>query len=355
MNKNIISIDILRGFAASMVFFYHYGVGKVLAEKTNSKLFSLIDLIGSTYSVPLFFLISGFCIHLSQLKYSHFKGSTELDLVYYYKRRFWRIYPIYLIVLLFSCAVSSLLGKKTSIEDFSIHLLFLQGFSTSYFNSINLVLWTITIEVCFYILYPVWYFLKNKLGLDAALILSIITSILSWFTIQIYFNQTAYPYFYFVLNLWGAWCFGAWLAEKIIFEQKDFLKSATWWIIGSVLLIIYLVFNKYTTFPLMNYSLVISLWAWFIVPFLKLESWFQKINNSSWYFLMLIPVLIGTSSYSLYMLHMPLIYLRNIILEDVFSENLKLILGGVWLILIFILSYISFVLFEKPFLTYRLK
>jgi peptidoglycan/LPS O-acetylase OafA/YrhL len=164
LNFNFISIDILRGFAASMVFFYHYGLGKVLAEKTDINLFKVIDLIGSTYAVPLFFLISGFCIHLSQLKQNHYKNSEQLNSLTYFKRRFWRIYPIYFIVLLFSCTVMAMQGDKIKTEDFFVHLFVLQGFSVTYFNSINLVLWTITIEICFYILYPLWYYIRTKGG-----------------------------------------------------------------------------------------------------------------------------------------------------------------------------------------------
>ena len=160
---NFITIDILRGFAASMVFFYHYGVSFMLNKLFKFDLTEIFSMIGALYAVPLFFLISGFCIHLSQLKQNSISGTQKLALVPYLKRRFWRIYPTYLIILLFACAVSAIGGEKVSVTDFLVHVILFQGFSIKYFNSINLVLWTISVEILFYLLYPIWYFFRTCL------------------------------------------------------------------------------------------------------------------------------------------------------------------------------------------------
>jgi len=102
---NFVTIDILRGFAATTVFFYHYGVSSVIYKLFHISLLEIFARIGALYAVPLFFLISGFCIHLSQLKQNVISGFNKLLILPYIKRRLWRIYPAYLIIFLFACAV----------------------------------------------------------------------------------------------------------------------------------------------------------------------------------------------------------------------------------------------------------
>src|SRR5579864_3526613 len=102
--QNVISIDIFRGIAALGVFYYHGHMGSIIAKYSGLSLFAVTDSFGATYCVPLFFLISGYCIHISNLKY--LKTNTPLPLKQYYIRRFLRIYPPYLFALLFSIAVN---------------------------------------------------------------------------------------------------------------------------------------------------------------------------------------------------------------------------------------------------------
>src|ERR1700744_4582733 len=100
--QNVIAIDIMRAIAAFGVFYYHSHIGGAIAKYSGLSFFELTDAFGATYSVPLFFLISGYCIHVSNLKY--LKTSSPLPLKEYYIRRFLRIYPPYLIALLFALA-----------------------------------------------------------------------------------------------------------------------------------------------------------------------------------------------------------------------------------------------------------
>jgi peptidoglycan/LPS O-acetylase OafA/YrhL len=111
VNSNLISIDIARGFAALSVFIYHYGLGSVLEKATGSPVFNAVSIPGAVYAVPLFFLVSGFCIHQSQLRQEQKQGNT-LNYKKYIVRRFWRIYPTYLVALLFSCAVRSMENQR---------------------------------------------------------------------------------------------------------------------------------------------------------------------------------------------------------------------------------------------------
>jgi hypothetical protein len=85
-SRSLVSIDILRAIAVLGVFFYHQHIGSLIVLYTVIPVIGWIDNFGASYAVPLFFLISGYCIHLSNLKYMG--ESRHLPLNEYYKRRF---------------------------------------------------------------------------------------------------------------------------------------------------------------------------------------------------------------------------------------------------------------------------
>src|ERR1700750_3442775 len=106
-NRGLVSIDILRGLAAGGVFYYHQHIGDLLARFTGLTFFTYTDLFGAWYAVPLFFLLSGFCIHLPNIKY--LRDNQSLPVKEYIKRRFLRIYPPYLVALIVSLLINYLI------------------------------------------------------------------------------------------------------------------------------------------------------------------------------------------------------------------------------------------------------
>ena len=140
----------------------------------------------------------------------------------YYRHRFLRIYPPYLFALLFTIAINYITagGYKPGAADLFVHLFSLQGFTVPYFNTINVVLWTISIELAFYAIYPVFYFIRFKYSLNYALLFTLIVTCISigWF--QISGNITVAQRFC-VFNLWFAWCCGAFLADKKMLNPDD--------------------------------------------------------------------------------------------------------------------------------------
>lgn len=154
-------IDALRGIAFLMVFVFH----AVLELNTGSGGF-----VGALYSNPwgyffpnqfgalgvqLFFVISGFCIHRSALRWraTHAGMGTRAWLAHYAKRRFLRIYPAYLVVVvtLFSLAPGSWV-------DLVSHVLLIQTLVPGTVNQINPSLWSLAVEAHLYALYPLALF-----------------------------------------------------------------------------------------------------------------------------------------------------------------------------------------------------
>lgn len=98
-------IDSLRGIAASAVVFYHLwnrfdpGAnshhGAISLPHGGAAAISMF-LFGFGYlGVNLFFVVSGFCIHLPQATKFYATGSDKFSAGKFAKRRFWRLYPAY--------------------------------------------------------------------------------------------------------------------------------------------------------------------------------------------------------------------------------------------------------------------
>src|SRR4030095_10447 len=96
------SIDALRGVAAMGVVLYHADQGgKILPDNFLQYPVKLIQLVSSFgyIGVFLFFVISGFCIHLQWAR-AHATGAhTTISFGAFWKRRIHRLYPPYIIAL----------------------------------------------------------------------------------------------------------------------------------------------------------------------------------------------------------------------------------------------------------------
>ena len=99
-----------RGLAAFGVYTYHYHVGDILARYAHFPAAGYLDVFGGVYAVPLFFLISGYCIHGSEWRRSK-QGERRFDWIGRGKRRFLRIYPAYIVAPSFSLAIGSASGE----------------------------------------------------------------------------------------------------------------------------------------------------------------------------------------------------------------------------------------------------
>lgn len=109
-------LDGIRGIAILWVFLFHslgasYGWdhfpwnGLFRSFDEPRSLVVLFPLSLGGLGVAIFFAVSGFCIHLSHLR------NREKGWTYFFYRRFFRIYPAYLVAILiffFSLALASL-------------------------------------------------------------------------------------------------------------------------------------------------------------------------------------------------------------------------------------------------------
>jgi peptidoglycan/LPS O-acetylase OafA/YrhL len=131
------AIELFRGIAALMVLTFHY------AYFFTSEL-SFLNFLQT--GVDLFFIVSGFVFAPLIL-------SGNIAIKPYLIRRFFRIYPLYLISLLLYYGFAP--DDPQKITFFIDHLFFLQTTSSiqeaTFFNGVT---WTLPIEVEYYLLVP---------------------------------------------------------------------------------------------------------------------------------------------------------------------------------------------------------
>lgn len=344
---SLVSIDILRAVAALGVFYYHLHLGALIARVPALSWFGYTDAFGALYAVPLFFLISGYCIHLSNIKW--LKANRRLPLGDYLKRRFLRIYPPYLIALLLSIFVDYIVNPKfiMDTEDIWSHVFLLQGFSVAYFNSINVVLWTISVEFAFYLFYPFFYFLRHRYGLNRAMIFAAMVSACSIAILTVRGNLSL-PQRYCALNIWFAWCCGAYLADKITLGQLRELSRPLYLIAYGAILLGFICFKIFPLagFIIVEYQLDILVWTAPLVFLISREGWLEGKH----YFIKKIMAAIGLSSYSLYLLHEPLIALKNFLAHKYLPPALQP--AGVFtgILIIPAIAWFGYRYIEKPFM-----
>ncbi|MBN1115256.1 MAG: acyltransferase, partial [Oligoflexia bacterium] len=181
------NFDVLRFILAFLVIFYHTMV--LSAFNAEGLLFHLAG-----FAVDCFFVVSGMLI-----MWSYDAGPF---LAPYVIKRFFRIYPLYFILIIIQSVILLLLTNRDFAEilpDFlkyvSANLLFLNFvqpsipgvFDNFAVNAVNGSLWTLKIEVTFYFTLPLIYYLFKKFG-DIVLYICFIFSVLFFF----YFSYKGY-------------------------------------------------------------------------------------------------------------------------------------------------------------------
>lgn len=172
-NLHVPILDDARGLAIILVYLRHAEVflppqldhaldhpGQFLSDVFSGKidLQTIITFIVlfpghlGWVALPIFFVVSGFCIHLSYF------SSSQPSLKKFYVRRFFRIYPAYLVALLIFATVfpeSRLpFTKLTHWAQLGAHIFQFHNFFETSLYAINASYWTIAIEVQLYLLFP---------------------------------------------------------------------------------------------------------------------------------------------------------------------------------------------------------
>lgn len=353
MNK-ITHIESLRGVLAIFIVLFHSPVDSLITGEF---------LINAWIAVDIFFVISGYVITLN---YLDIKSIDQV--VSFQKRRFWRIYPLHFVTLLFflileilklityyfdSLGVTSLFVAN-DLSSFVSHL-FLAQVITGDAISWNIVSWSISAEFWTYIIFAFAAFFSAK-DIKKYLFISTLLIGISAITLSIYgflpANGLARAVYSFFI---GSYFF-------ILFEGK--FKNV------SSLITFSLIFGLFSIaiFSHGEDSSGINFFIPFFAAPLLLALNGSNQNNILMKFLNL-PILIylGKISFSIYLLHniiwamlklfltkgLDLPFIVNsqnetrVLIESSFLSNL-LILCSLSILIFF--SHFSYKYIEKPFI-----
>ncbi|MEI6562128.1 MAG: acyltransferase [Verrucomicrobiota bacterium] len=302
--EHILFLDSIRGVAIFLVLAFHavvasYGMKQVISWKGWIRDLSGAPLFLQPFSagllgVAIFFVVSGFCIHLSHEK------SREKGFKVFFVRRFFRIYPPYLLALcIFACLFPFTRLKFDSWADFSqlaSHVLLINNLDKGLFYGINGSFWSVVVEAQLYLIYPLLLLIVRRQGWEKAL----------WFTgiLEVTLRTgcaVALPDwlscspFYF----WFSWALGAKLADDHLKGRPLLLAACPLWLWPAVTCVAY-VFRPTALFAFLFTALATAKW----ISHLLSRPAAQPSGVPMWsrFFQWL-----GIISYSLYLIHEPLL------------------------------------------------
>ncbi|MEN8189771.1 MAG: acyltransferase [Thermodesulfobacteriota bacterium] len=325
------NFDLLRLVLALTVCLAHLG------EVTGVQAFGILArYFYSGPAVDCFFVVSGFLIFRS------FHRSSSIHS--YLDKRIRRIYPAYLAVILISALLLPLLAAHPVVSYLSFDWLKYLGANLIFLNflepnlpgvfinnplqPVNGSLWTIKIEVLFYLSVPLIALLYRRRSKIRLFVLLYILSVTYSTILLALWQKTHNP------NLL--------LIEKQLPGQLAFFLS------GGLLYFYYPVFSRFTYRILLLGVIGMGIHLKFVIyPLYPISLAVLVV-----FFTLKMPFLgnwgrFGDISYGVYIYHFPLVQTLTVLGFFTLPPKLSF---GLLLILLFFISYSSYHLVEKPFL-----
>jgi peptidoglycan/LPS O-acetylase OafA/YrhL len=215
--ERLVSIDVLRGLAILAVLAIHiphYTPG----GWREHRFFWLSFLADFGYlGVPLFVVISGFCIHRLAAKQQASGNGSGISWISFWKRRFWRLYPPYLAAVALSIAtVFATKGQWVQPLgefrwDLLSHLGMFHNLTHDYSTSLgNGAFWSLGMEEQLYGLYAVLLLLVAQWRWRKALLIVVGIAVL-WRVLSAVVLAAAVGPPPYSVGSWHQWPFAYWL------------------------------------------------------------------------------------------------------------------------------------------------
>lgn len=326
-------IQLLRGLASLLVVFYHVTTSS--KETYNFNFLGGFFMFGRA-GVDIFFVLSGFIITYTNLHLIK-EGAS---LISFLKKRFIRIFPIYWIF------ISFFLSLQIFLPSFyhSFFKLSFENIASTYFLlprhiMLNGVSWTLSFELFFYSLFSLAFLLRKKMILLIASFTFIaIIIILSVFNVKevdsnnwinLFFSPMILEFFMGIL-------------AALIISNIPTKIAIPFIIFGTVSFIFSGIFEDY----LISYKLkALDNVIYFGIPSLFLIIGIVKLETIKNIHVPKFFVSLGEASYSLYLMHIPIVVGFMRVLKSKMNVN-EIILQIIFLILILFICRISIYIFE---------
>ncbi|MGN6439608.1 MAG: acyltransferase family protein [Agriterribacter sp.] len=343
-------VPFLDGFRA-------YAILLVILGHLNKTFISLAQT-----GVTLFFFVSGFLI--TKLLIAEYNATGKVRLRQFYIRRFLRLYPALIFLLVVLCIVILCFGYKVIMSDISAGLFYYTNYYRIYFMpalpTTNYpspgILWSLAVEEHYYLVFPIIFSLgfKYRNGLFLALLCA---SVISFFFIRMFVFKTsddiaeAIRKIYILTHCRADSILYGCIAALLLYAHKakwyiQALRSPVSVIASIAVLAIVQLVPGYFFQNTLKFSIQGIALGFLIPSFLFYESrnpLMRLMENQA-------IIYIGKLSYSLYLFHWMALAICNLYFP---SKNI------LWYILFFaatiLLSLGSYNLVEQPFLSLRRK
>ncbi|MBN9229635.1 MAG: hypothetical protein BGO90_12535 [Legionella sp. 40-6] len=310
---------------------------------------------GGYIGVDIFFVISGFLI--TRLIVDELKSTGRFDIRNFYYRRIKRLFPALFAVLIFTLGLGILffapsqlraLGRATAAAALSFsNILFWR--ESGYFNATAsskplLHTWSLGVEEQFYLIWPLilWFMMRQSYARRLPFVIALcgLVSLAGNFYLQK--NYMSALYFLMPFRIFE-FCIGALIVWFIRYRLKDIVLYDVLFLTGlGCIVFAASTFTKNTLFPSYN-ALIPTLGAALILWSGRDTRLHAVLNNRGM-------IRLGLISYSLYLVHWPLIvFYSNYVAHDVGTTSERILLAGAMICLALLLYHGI----EQPFRNYR--
>ena len=339
------SVDALRGLAALMVLLKH--VPHPDGSPNSSQRFLFLPFDYGPQGVILFLVISGFCIHLAFAKMLADGRGPACNWTSFWRRRFYRLYPPYLAAIGLSilCVFvvrwinpglpAAWATRGAFGRDLGTHLLLVHNLFAKYVTGLgNGAFWSLGLEEQLYLLYALFLMVRIRLGLYRAFFGTLAVSVIWYLTgVGGFFDHACPGWVNWPFTWWVVWMLGVLAAENF----AGVLRLPEWCFNSQILVaslvtgvLLYspvstlLHADRLLTFllgpvPLARHFLSLNCFSHyaFALAFFILINWVVRAELLSrwngtiknWF------TNIGIFSYSLYLVHIPMIVVAEAVFE----------------------------------------
>lgn len=310
-------IEGLRGVAILLVVLFH---------------FDLFNISSGFIGVDIFFVISGFL--MTQIIMSpgfEWSGSGVFG---FYKNRFWRIAPAYYVVLLgilfFFLVYPFFFNLEKTASAFVASTFFSYNvvapseadyFGTEAISNPMLHLWSLGVEMQFYLLWPLLLYFVRSRSLRTKMLVVGIVSFLSFSAAQILLLKDPEVAYYSIVG--RLWQFGFGASAALLVQNKKITANTAF--INRIQLL------AIATIIAVVWSTKSELWPGFfaIIPTLACSVLLLTgylPNSISRSVLSIRPLrLLGAISYSLYLVHWPIFVFINLLMkQDDINDGIRI-------------------------------
>jgi len=380
--SRLVSIDALRAVAAVAVVLNHVPQRRGSFGAFGNVLF--LPLVMGSLGVPLFLAISGFCIHMAARRAVH-PVTGHTDWAAFWKRRIVRLYPPYVAAIVLSMAIYYGTGGahyfipmnriENPVTDVLVHLSMVHNLTQSYVVSLaNGAFWSLGLEEQLYALYALYILLRRRVSAMHVAALALAIALVWRFCVVVPFVMDHWG----PLGSWRTWPFSwwfAWIAGALVAEAYEGTTRLPRWCTslplaaalagaGAFLYPTVIEYPPLASFYHSSEQRTTLFWylqqlsellfaVAFTIGMYRAVMWERRAKVIPW--LVSAASKLGTISYSLYLVHLPLVAYLGFVLFPGDGLGWMLLRCALAVPLSILLAWIFFMAVERHFLNRRPK